>query len=194
MKTRVWLVAAAVLVVLLGVLGYVLIGYFLTSSRYGLQELSQAEVREDLQGDSYALDFLSRDDVRVAGIYVRVNSWENISTMLVEIWHEEGSEIDKISLTFDPMFYDALFLKAPRESWPLAQFGTDGTKVIYSIPDAGFLGTGTMLLEFCIRKDILSLNPPAGQVCLHVDFTMHRDDILSKTKQHGEGDIFFEIP
>ena len=98
MKTRVWLVAAAVLVVLLGVLGYVLIGYVLTSSRYGLQELSQAEVREDLQGDSYALDFLSRDDVRVAGIYVRVNSWENISTMLVEIWHEEGSEIDKISL------------------------------------------------------------------------------------------------
>jgi len=81
----------------------------------------------------------------------------------------------------------------------LAQFQntSTGRGVIYSIPDAGFQGTGTMNFEFYIRKDILSLDPvdpPAEQIRLHVDLTMHRDETLRKTKQHGEGDIYFQIP
>ncbi len=54
-----------------------------------------------------------------------------------------------------------------------------------------------MNFEFYIRKDILSLDPvdpPAEQIRLHVDLTMHRDETLRKTKQHGEGDIYFQIP
>ena len=195
-KARAWLAAAAVMVVLLGVLGYVLL-----SGWYSTRELSQAEVERQPEtiGADYALDFLSgADGSRVANAYVVVGCWENVCSVRVSIWHEEGAEVDGISLTFAPMSCDALALKTPDGyPWPLAQLQktTDGRGVIYSIPDAGFQGTGTMNFEFYIRKDILgSVNSPADQIRLHVDFTMHRDGVLKVTKQHAEGDICFEIP
>jgi hypothetical protein len=192
----VWLLAAVVLVALLGVVGYVLIG-----ARYSTRELSQAEVHKQPQtiGADYVLDFLSgTDGSRVANAYVVVGSWENVCSVQVSIWHEEGTTVDEISLTFDPILRDALALQTPGGyPWPLAEFQAtqDGRGVIYNIPDAGFQGTGTMNFEFYIRKDILaSAATVEDQVCLHVDFAMHKDGILRETKQHAEGDICFEIP
>jgi hypothetical protein len=191
--TRALLVAAVVLVALLGALGYVLLG-----GRYSTRELSQAEVRKQPQtiGADYTSDFLSgKDGSRVANVYVVVGCWDNICTILVQIWHEEGTTVDEISLKFDPIYHGALSLKARGGLWPLAQFGADGTGVIYSIPDAGFQGTGTMNFEFCIRKDILaSVASPADEISLHVDFTMHRDGVLKATRQHAEGDIYLGVP
>lgn len=194
-KTRVWLAAAAIMVVLLGVLGYVLLG-----GRYGTRELSQAEVQKDPEviGARYSVDFLSGNGNRVANAYVAVGAWDNVCTIHVEIWHEEGTIVDEISFTFAPIFYDALSLKTPGGyPWPLAQFQQtrDSRGVIYSIPDAGFQGTGTMNFEFYMRNDIIaSLGGLEDQVRLHVDFTMHRDGVLKATRQHAEGEICIEIP
>jgi len=186
-KTGAWLVAATVLVVLLGVVGCVSIS--------GTQELSQEEVREE--ADYYALDFFS-DGARVVGAYLVVGSWDNISTVKLEIWHEEGADVDEISLTFDPMSSHALALQTPGGyPSPLARFqrATDGRGVIYSIPDVGSQGKGTMTFEFYIRENVLaSLNPDTDQIRLHIDFTMHKGGTFSKTTQHGEGDISFKIP
>jgi hypothetical protein len=190
MKTKIeaWLVAATVLVVLLGVVGCVSIS--------GTKELSKAEVREE--ADGYVLDFLSGDGTREAHAYLVVGSWDNICTVKLDICHEEDTDVDEISLTFAPMFSDALALQTPGGyPSPLARFErtTDGQGVIYRIPHAGFQGTGTMDFEFYIRKGILeSLDMFPEQVRLHVDFTIHKGGTFAKTTQHGEGDIYFQIP
>ncbi len=194
-KTRVWLITVMVSVAALAVLGYVFL-----SGRYSTQELSQAEVQKqpEVIGARYALDFLAGTDrSRVANAYV-VGSWEKICTVQISIWHEKGTIVDEVSFTFASIYYDALSLKTPDGyPWPLAQFQktTDGEGVIYSIPDAGFQGTGTMDFKFYIRKDILgSIASHADEISMHVDFTMHRNGILKATKQHAEGDIRFMIP
>ena len=188
-KSRAWLLAATVLVLLLGVVGCISIS--------GTTELSQTEVQQ--QDDwTYASNFLSGDGTREAGAYVVVSASENICTVKLEIWHEENTDVDEISLTFDPMLTDALAFLAPGGyPWPLARFQrtTDGQGVIYSIPHAGFQGTGTMVFEFMIRKYMVSLvASPEDQIRLHIDFTMHEGGTFSRTRQHGEGDIYFQIP
>jgi len=195
-KTKAWLVAAAVLVVLLGVLAYILL-----SGRYSTQQLSQAEVQEhpEVIGGSYASDFLAgKDGSRVADAYVVVGSYDNICSIVVSIWHKEGTIVDEISLEFNPLQPpEALALVTPGGYSPLGQLQStsDGKGVIYSIPDTGLLGTGTMNFQFLLREDMLgSVTSPADQISLHVDFTMHRDGGLKPTRQHAEGDIYFKIP
>jgi hypothetical protein len=188
-NTKAWLVAVMVLVVLLGVVGCISVS--------GTEELSQTEV-QNRDNWTYTSNFLSDDGTREAGAYVVVGSSDNICTVKLEIWHEEGTDVDEISLTFDPMLTDALAFLAPGGyPWPLAQFErtTDGEGVIYSIPHAGFQGTGTMVFEFLIRKYIVSMvASPENQIRLHIDFTMHNGGTFSKTTKHGEGDIYFKIP
>jgi hypothetical protein len=187
-KTRAWLVAATVLVVLLGVVGCVSIS--------GTHELSQTEVQNQ-DNWTYTSNFLSDDGTREAGAYLVVGSSDNICTVKLEIWHEEGTDVDEISLTFDPMLTDALAFLAPGGyPWPLARFQrtTDGQGVIYSIPHAGFQGTGTMVFEFMIRKYIVSLvASPEDPIRLHIDFIMHKGGTFSRASQHAEGDIFLKI-
>ena len=197
-KTKVWLVPAAVLVVLLGFLGCDVI-----SSRYSTQQLSQTEVQEypdGLGGYIYVSDFLAGNDGSpVASADVFVGSWNFFCTIVLEVSHEEGTTVDEISLEFNPLQpCDALALETP-EGYPspLAKYQStsDGNGVIYSIPDAGSLGTGTMNFTFLLRKDVLSsVASPADPICLHVNFTMHRDGGLIVPKQHAEGDIYFKIP
>jgi hypothetical protein len=197
-KTKVWLVPAALLVVLLGVLGYDVI-----SSRYSTQQLSHTEVQEYPEGGSgyiYVSDFLAgNDESRVASADLFVRSWDNVCTIVLELSHEEGTTLDEISLEFNPLQpCDALALETPEEyPSPLAKYQStsDGHGVIYSIPDAGSVGKGTMHFEFLLRKDILSsVVSPADPICLHINFNMHRDGGLIVPKQHAEVDIHFKIP
>lgn len=188
-NTRAWVVAVMVLVALLGVVGCISVN--------GTEELSQTEVQNQ-DNWTYTSSFLSNDGTREAGAFVVVGSSDNICTVKLEIWHEEGTDVDGISLTFDPMLSDALaFLTPGGYPSPLAQFQRtpDGHGVIYSIPHAGFQGTGTMVFEFLVRKYMVSFDAsPEDRIRLHIDFTMHSGGTFSKTTKHGEGDIYFQIP
>ena len=196
-KTKVWLIAGAVLVVVLVLLGYILF----SGKVYITQDLRPGEVQvPTTPGDWYAMDFLSgKDGSRVATAAVSVYSYENICYIWVSLWHEEGTAVDEISLGFNPVQPpDALAVGAPEGyPYPLAEFQrtTDGSGVIYSIPNAGFQGTGTLNFHFWLRKDVLtSLSSPGDQLHLHIDFTMHHGGILKMTRQHTEGDFYFGIP
>jgi len=183
-KTR--FVAVMVLVALLGVVGCISVS--------GTEELSQTEIQHQ-DNWTYTSSFLSSDGTREAGAYVVVGSSDNTCTVKLEIWHEEGTDVDEISLTFDPMLSDALALLTPGGyPSPLARFErtTDGQGVIYTIPHAGFQGTGTMVFGFLIRKYLVA--SPEDQTRLHIDFTVHNGGTFSNTTKNGEGDIYFRIP
>jgi len=189
MKTYAWLVAATVVAMLLGDVGCISIS--------GAQELSQTEVQHQ-DNWTYTSNFLSRDGAREAVAYLNVGGSDNICSVKLEIWHEEGTTLDELSLEFNPLqLPEALALVATGASSVLAklQQEPDGTGVKYSLPDTGFQGCCTMVFEFLIRKDILgSVSSPEDQMRLHIDFTMHKGGTFSKTTQHGEGDIYFQIP
>lgn len=189
MKTKAWLVATTVVVLLLGAVGCISIS--------GAQELSQTEVQHQDHW-TYTSNFLSRDGTRKASAYLIVGGSDNICSVKLEIWHEEGTTVDELSLEFNPLQQpEALALVATGASSVLAklQQTPDGTGVKYSLPDTGFQGCCTMVFEFLIRKDLLGgIASPEDQMRLHIDFTMQEGGTFSKTTQHGEGDIYFRIP
>jgi len=193
MKTKrgAWVAAAMALALLLGVAGCVFAS--------GTEELSQDLVQNPEDGTYTSLFFSEAEDVGVvvADAFLVVGCWENLCTISLDIWHEEGTVVDEISLEFDPLQpYDALALQTPGGyPWPLAQFQHTPSGVIYSIPDLGFQGTGTMRFEFLLGSDaLLSVDSAADQVCLHIDFSMHKGGTWNRTIQHGEGTICFLIP
>jgi hypothetical protein len=187
------LLGAAILIVVLGIIAYVFL-----NGRTSSQWLAQTEV-QNFDNWRYTSSFFpSGNEDNTAGVCVDVGSWDNICTLRVEIWHEEGFHLDEISFTFDPMYPDAFSYKTPGGGpWPPVQLGqTSGGKgVVYSIADTGFMGTGTMTFEFVIQENLLgTLGVVPERVRLHVEFSMHKSGFLSKTTERADGDISFTIP
>lgn len=175
-----------------------ILGGIFIDSRYVSEDLSLSPHESSYAGEyEYSLAFLADAGTNeVANVHVRISSWENTSSLLVSIWHEEGFYVDRLSFAFQPLSSDAFWYKTPEgEAWPPVQLMSSGNGVVYRITDTGDMGTGTMNFEYDIRKDVLNARQGVPeQVQLHVDFTMRRDGILRNTSRHGEGDIYFKIP
>lgn len=187
------LLGTVIAITILGIIGGIVL-----KGRYVTEQLSTSDGESNSPKDHvYSLNFLS-DTVGVANLYVSIGTWENTSRLMVSVWHQEGFHLDQVSFTFEPLFSEAFAYKAPQGGpWPPVQLGqtSDARGVIYSIADTGFMGTGTMDFDFYVRKDVLEgFYGIPERVQLHVDFTMHKDGMLSKTTRHGEGDIYFKIP
>ena len=145
---------------------------------------------------SYTLLFYDDGGV-VAKASIRVECHDNLCSMKVEVWHEEGTEMDSMSLEFTPVQnHGAMALVNPGGySGPAAEFhATSDGGVIYTVPDLGFSGRGTVGFEFLLRKYWLDLPLQDIEIYLKVNLAMHKTGRLTSTVQRAEGEICLEIP
>ena len=117
--------------------------------------------------------------------------------MTIQLWHQENTELDSISLKFNMLQPASALLLAPPEGYPWPPFEyqrtPDGSGVVVNVPDFGPLGTGTVTFEFLLRPSILIKPLPVGQLRLDISFSMHREGLLKLTKQEAKTTIYLEL-
>lgn len=191
-KTR---IAIAVSLVSLGVI-LVLVCLLLGTSSHRTKDLRMGEV--EVEEDTYYAQFFEGGETtKAASVYVRVSApgAEGYRRMLVQICHEENTELDTLSLTFNAVRpADALAYLAPNSaSWPPVEYRTssNGGGVEYVVSKFGIMGVGTVNMEYMLDSDALNSSLSDG-LRLSVEFTMHKNAWGGCAKQRCQGTICLE--
>lgn len=117
-----------------------------------------------------------------------IAQWQN------SISGEEKTHLDSLRLEFSSFASGDTILMSLPEGGPwdpmTFQQTDDGGGVILDIPNLGFLGTGTVRLEFYVRPWQDNVN----QLSLDVDFSMHKTGIFKLTKYEGKTHFDINLP
>jgi hypothetical protein len=142
-------------------------------------------------GDSYIAN-VSDSGVLVAGLAFRIeHSVANLTSHRIQfsIWHTDSSHLDSMTLRFSTEPYVInLYLAASSYDWPVARFTRD-VDVIYSVPNIGWYGLGTVTLDFIL--DSYEQVPNLG---FTADFSMHMNALLQLTSLKANAHLYTPIP
>jgi hypothetical protein len=145
-----------------------------------------------VNGDSYMAN-VSDSGVLVAQLYFRIDhSVANLTSHRIRfsIWHTDGSQLDSMALRFSTQpEVLALYLGAPSYDWSGTRFTRDGWDVLFSVPNLGGYGSGTVTLDF-----ILDSYARAANLRFTVDFSMHRNAFLQLTSLRANAQLYATIP
>jgi hypothetical protein len=145
-------------------------------------------------GDSYIAN-VSDSGVLVAGLDFRIeHSVANLTSHRIQfsIWHTDSgsSQLDSMTLRFSTEPYViTLYLAASSYDWPGARFTRDNLDVVYSVPNIGGYGLGTVTLDF-----ILDSYGQAPNLGFTADFSMHMDAFLQLTSLKANAHLYTPIP
>lgn len=190
MKTRTK-IAIGVPLVFLGVT-VIFVALLLSGSFQQTKHLRMGDV-EVTEYAYYAGFFEGNQTANTASVYIRISEpgTEGHRRMLIEICHEKNTELDTLSLTFNSVQpAEALAYHAPDSaSWPPVEYHVTSRGAIeYVVPGFGFMGVGTVNMQFTLDTSIL--NPlPADGLRLDIEFTMHKERWVGAAKQVGQGTI-----
>ena len=194
LRFKVTLIATVFILSVAGLLAYVSFSGNVYPLTDNLAHAVTIPDQEDM--NSYLLAFFEGDeDTKIASAYVRVGQEvDGRYSMMVEIWHDEDTHLDSLSLVFamqQPL--PAMALVAPPSScWPSLEFHptADGRSMLLDIPHFGFLGTGTVEFNF-----LLGLYPPSpDQLTLNISLSLHKTDTSVKlTKLEADGSMEIQL-
>jgi hypothetical protein len=143
-------------------------------------------------GDSYIAN-VSDSGVLVAGLSFRIeHSVANTTShrIQVSIWHTDNSHLDSMTLRFSTEPYViTLYLGASSYDWPVARFTRDNLGVVYSVPNIGWYGLGTVTLDL-----ILDSYQQAPNLGFTANFSMHMDAFLQLTSLKANAHLYAPIP
>lgn len=135
---------------------------------------------------------VSDSGVQVAELDFRIeHSVANLTShrMQFSIWHTESSHLDSMTLRFSTEPYVInLYLAASSYDWPVARFTRD-VDVVYSVPNVGWYGLGTVTLDFIL--DSYEQVPNLG---FTADFSMHMNGFLQLTSLKVNAQLYAPIP
>lgn len=139
----------------------------------------------------YAANVTDSRNLDVAHIYVRVPSlvYDSATSIpvLVSIWHEEGTKLNSLELSFssDKILSMALEVAGGYPGSGLEFHRTsDARGVVFKVPDLGLYGTGTVTVEFLTEFYLDSLD-----LDVLLRFTMQRDAPLTFSRQIVEAQV-----
>ncbi|HXX87004.1 MAG TPA: hypothetical protein VEH86_00965, partial [Candidatus Acidoferrum sp.] len=135
---------------------------------------------------------VSDSGVQVAQLDFRIeHSVANLTSHAIQfsIWHTGSSHLDSMTLRFSTEPYViTLYLAASSYDWPVARFTRNGD-VIYSVPNIGWYGSGTVTLDFIL--DSYEQVPNLG---FTADFSMHMNGFLQLTSLKANAQLYAPIP
>jgi len=143
-------------------------------------------------GDANTTD-VYQNGVTISNIYIMtgaVNPQTGLIPIIFSIWHLENTELDSLHLRFSATNPMQIYLSMPEGNpWPPIDFhhDLDGKSIIFGVKDLGFMGSGTIMLDFMIR-------PWQSQTSfrLEIEYTLHFPALLQLTHQAVSTQI--EIP
>lgn len=100
------------------------------------------------------------------------------------MWHAEGTHLDSITLVFSSNIWFDIAWQATGYNWPETDFRktSDGNRVILAIPNLGFVGTGTVRLEFYLQSPHLTQFPRHLDFFINLQFSLHKEPPFSFTQ------------
>ena len=109
--------------------------------------------------------------------------------MKVSIWHETGTIIDSLSLEFitDQLAPPMYFNTSEYADWPPTEFHApdDDRGLLLDIPDMGYIGEGTVNMDFTIGPYPL----PRDNMTLNISLDLHDKGLVKLTKQEAKGSV-----
>lgn len=136
---------------------------------------------------------VSDSGVLVAGLVFRIErSVANLTSHRIQfsIWHTDSSRLDSMTLRFSTEPYVInLYLAASSYDWPGARFTRDNLGIVYSVPNIGWYGLGTVTLDF-----ILDSYEQAPNLGFTADFSMHTNAFLQLTSLKANAHLYTPIP
>ena len=135
---------------------------------------------------------VSDSGVQVAELDFRIeHSVADLTSHRIQfsIWHTASSHLDSMTLRFSTEPYViTLYLAASSYDWPVARFTRD-VDVVYSVPNIGWYGSGTVTLDFIL--DSFEQIPNLG---FTADFSMHTNGFLQLTSLKANAQLYAPIP
>jgi hypothetical protein len=183
-------IVIVVLIVIAALVSSILVYASATNTHFFSRDLQVTDFVVD--GYSYAAN-ISDSGVLVGGLSFRIeHSVANLTSNRIQfsIWHTDSSQLDSMTLRFSTEPYViALYLEASSYDWPGARFTRDNLGVVYSVPNIGWYGSGTVTLDFIL--DSYEQPPNLG---FTADFSMHMNAFLQLTSLKANAHLYTPIP
>ena len=143
-------------------------------------------------GGDYSADVLDNGN-RVADIFVRFPSlvYSGLTEIpaTVSVWHQEGTMLKSLELTFSSQQFLSVALNVPEGSpWPNLEFHhtSDSKSVLLHVADLGIQGTGTITLDFFIE---MQSSQQTLSFTLYAHLTMQKDAPFTFSRQVAESQV-----
>lgn len=116
--------------------------------------------------------------------------YNGLNNMKIQIWHEENTHLDKLTLTFPNIPSSRIMFALPDGGWPPMGFDHTnvGKGVIVDIPEFGSLGRGTQSMEFNIIR--YYGDAPEKLYC-YIDMHLSKDEGLKDIEYNAY--TYFEV-
>jgi hypothetical protein len=193
MKKRKIIALVSIAILLIVAASILIVVYVFDETR----DLRADPVKFEDQGYNYTYYvpfFDGANTKKLASVYINIGrEYNDENRFRLQIWHEENTHLDKLTLTFPNMISDRLMYILPSGTWPPIVFGRteDGSGAFVDTKFVGFVGTGTVNMEFRIQRypeDTLEeLN------CL-VDMQLSKDKGLKTIKYNAETYLEMAVP
>ena len=142
-------------IVLLGIYGFLF-----WHPVYLLTETLQVGETEEEGDGNYIIgvyDKLGSDVANIAFITGMVTlPSENMTSIRLSVWHEEGTHLDSLQVSFVPSIlhhpFHVYLETPPGGKWTQIDTESSGEKQVFTFPGLGVYGSGTLTLEFLVRR------------------------------------------
>lgn len=190
MKKRKLIALVSIIILLIVVASILIVVYMFDETR----DL-RADFLQSGDENKYVVGFINGGNTNdLAHLYFRISEEYNDENRLrIKIWHEENTNLDKLTLSFSNMISDRLMYVVPGGSWPPMEFGnTEDGGIVLDIPNfKSSLGTGTVTMDFRI---IRYPGDPLEELYCYVDMQLSRDKGLKSIKYNAETYLEMTVP
>ena len=142
--------------------------------------------------NEYTVRFYDGDDVnKLASVYFRISEeHDGLNEITLQIWHEEDTHLDELKLAFPNIIGNRLMFILPTGSWPPMEFGRteDGQGWVIDIPDFGFVGEGSVLMNLSIQSYNLE------ELYCYIDMQLSKDKGLKTIEYNAETNMEINVP
>jgi len=190
--TKTKLIISVVVLIVLLLFAYVLINTYLLHETKYLAYKPDERYTNNLDEQSVLFfDGADVDPLVIASIRMDPK-YDYSNNLLVSIWHQEGIDLDDLTLTFTNM-------RTSQQNWPtilneltnsyawptMMKFGTtnDGSGQIFELPDMGFAGKGTVTMRFQIQTN---MDEDLSNFYCHIDLQLSKNKGLKTIKYNAE--------
>ncbi len=190
MKKRKIIALVSITILLIVVASILIIVYALDETK----DLRSDLVLED-ENHAYIVRFFDGDNTNdLAHVYFQISEkYTDQNHFHISIWHEENTHLNELTLTFPNILSSRLMYILPGGSWPPMEFchTEDGKGTVVGIPEFGFIGEGTVNMEFrLIRYSGDALN----ELYCYVDMQLSKDEGLKTIKYNAETYLEATVP